>query len=28
MGYPIGWTDLSDVVMDKSHSVQQPLGES
>jgi len=28
MGYPIGWTDLSDAVMDKSHSVQQPLGES
>jgi len=28
MGYPIGWTDLSDAVMDKSHSAQQPLGES
>ena len=28
MGYPIGWTGLSPVGMDKSHSVQQPPGES
>ena len=28
MGYPIGWTGLSDVGMDKYPCVQQPLGES
>ena len=28
MGYPIGWTGLSDAVTDKSPCVQQPLGES
>ena len=28
MGYPIGWTDLSDAVMDKSPCALQPLGES
>ena len=28
MGWPMGWTDLKPLVMDKFHSVQQPLGES
>jgi len=28
MGWPIGWTDLKPLVMDKSHCVQQQLGES
>jgi hypothetical protein len=28
MGWPIGWTDLKPLEMDKSHSVQQPLGTS
>jgi hypothetical protein len=28
MGWPLGWTDLKPLEMDKSHSVQQPLGES
>jgi len=28
MGWPLEWTDLKPLVMDKSHSVQQPLGES
>jgi hypothetical protein len=28
MGWPIGWTDLKQLEMDKSHCVQQPLGES
>ena len=28
MGWPIGWTDLKPLVMDKSHCVQQPHGES
>ena len=28
MGWPLGWTDLKPLVMDKSHCVQQPLGES
>ena len=28
MGWPIGWTDLKPVEMDKSQSVQQQLGES
>jgi hypothetical protein len=28
MGWWIGWTDLKPLVMDKSHSVPQQLGES
>ena len=28
MGWPLGWTDLKPLEMDKSHSVPQPLGES
>jgi len=28
MGWPIGWTDLKPLAMDKSHCVQQRLGES
>jgi hypothetical protein len=28
MGWPLGWTDLKPLVMDKSHCVQQPPGES
>jgi DNA (cytosine-5)-methyltransferase 1 len=28
MGWPLGWTDLKPLVMDKSPYVQQPLGES
>jgi len=28
MGWPIGWTDLKPLEMDKSLYVQQPLGES
>jgi hypothetical protein len=28
MGWPLGWTDLKPLETDKSHSVQQPLGES
>jgi len=28
MGWPPGWTDLKPLATDKSHSVQQPLGES
>jgi DNA (cytosine-5)-methyltransferase 1 len=28
MGWPLGWTDLKPSEMDKSHCVQQPLGES
>ena len=28
MGWPIGWTDLKPLEMDKSHFVQQQLGES
>ena len=28
MGWPLGWTDLKPLAMDKSHCVQQPLGES
>jgi hypothetical protein len=27
MGWPIGWTDLKPLEMDKSHCVQQQLGE-
>jgi hypothetical protein len=27
MGWPIGWTDLKPLETDKSHSVQQQLGE-
>jgi hypothetical protein len=27
MGWPLGWTDLKPLVMDKSHSVQQVHGE-
>ena len=27
MGWPLGWTDLKPLEMDKSHCVQQPLGE-
>ena len=26
MGWPLGWTDLKPLAMDKSHSVPQPLG--
>ena len=26
MGWPLGWTDLKPSAMDKSHCVQQPLG--
>jgi len=28
MGWPLGWTDLKPLVMDKSPCVQLPLGES
>jgi len=28
MGWPLGWTDLKPLEMDKSPCVQQPLGES
>ena len=28
MGWPLGWTDLKPLVMDKSHSVQPQHGES
>ena len=28
MGWPLGWTDLKELEMDKSPYVQQPLGES
>ena len=28
MGWPLEWTDLKPLAMDKSHSVQQQLGES
>jgi hypothetical protein len=28
MGWLLGWTDLKPLEMDKSHCVQQPLGES
>ncbi len=28
MGWPLGWTDLKPLETDKSHSVQQQLGES
>jgi hypothetical protein len=28
MGWPLGWTDLKQLEMDKFHSVQQQLGES
>jgi len=28
MGWPLGWTDLKPLAMDKSLCVQQPLGES
>jgi hypothetical protein len=28
MGWPIGWTDLKPLEMDKYHFVQQPLGNS
>jgi hypothetical protein len=28
MGWPLGWTDLKPLEMDKSHSVPQPHGES
>jgi len=28
MGWPLGWTDLKPLVMDKSHFVPQQLGES
>ena len=28
MGWPLGWTDLKPLEMDKSHSVQQQPGES
>jgi DNA (cytosine-5)-methyltransferase 1 len=28
MGWPLGWTDLKPLVMDKSPCVQQPHGES
>jgi hypothetical protein len=28
MGWPLGWTDLKPLETDKSHCVQQPLGES
>jgi len=28
MGWPIGWTDLKPLEMDKSHFVQQPPGDS
>jgi hypothetical protein len=27
MGWPLGWTDLKPLVMDKSHYVPQPHGE-
>jgi hypothetical protein len=28
MGWPVGWTDLKPLEMDKCHCVQLPLGES
>jgi hypothetical protein len=28
MGWPLGWTDLKPLEMDKSHCVQQQHGES
>jgi hypothetical protein len=28
MGWPLGWTELKPLETDKSHCVQQPLGES
>ena len=28
MGWPLGWTDLKPLAMDKCHFVPQPLGES
>jgi len=28
MGWPLGWTDLKPLEMDKSHFVPQPHGES
>ena len=28
MGWPLGWTDLKPLGMDKSHCVQQPHGDS
>ena len=28
MGWPLGWTDLKPLAMDKSHSVPQQLGDS
>jgi hypothetical protein len=28
MGWPLGWTDLKPLETDKSHFVQQPLGDS
>ena len=28
MGWPLEWTDLKPLAMDKSHCVQQPHGES
>jgi hypothetical protein len=28
MGWPLGWTDLKPLEMDKSHYVQQQHGES
>ena len=28
MGWPLGWTDLNPLAMDKCHSVPLPLGES
>jgi len=28
MGWPLGWTDLKPLEMDKSHCAPQPLGES
>jgi hypothetical protein len=28
MGWPLGWTDLKPLEMDKSHFVPQQLGES
>ena len=28
MGWPLGWTDLKPLEMDKFHCAQQPLGES
>jgi hypothetical protein len=28
MGWPLGWTDLKPLAMDKSHCVPQQLGDS